>query len=98
MLESGGHKIAADKAKWEWRKWEGKGVWSRCGRKKARRVEDQGVKRPIRGRGGLGQRCGQIGEYVRMAGWLFRGELSRSPGSTLTNLPKGSKTRKMCKV
>ena len=74
----------------------GKRCLEPCGRKQARRVEDQGVKRPIRGRGGLGQRCGQIGEYVRMAGWLS--EASRSPGSTLTNLPKGSKTRKMCKV
>ena len=52
----------------------GKRCLEPCGRKQARRVEDQGVKRPIRGRGGLGQRCGQIGEYVRMAGWLFRGE------------------------
>ena len=52
----------------------GKRCLEPCGRKKARRVEDQGVKRPIRGRGGLGQRCGQIGEYVSMAIWLFRGE------------------------
>ena len=46
---------------------EGKRCLEPCGRQEARRVEDQGVKRPIRGRGGLGQRCGQIGEYVRMA-------------------------------
>ena len=62
-----GHKIAADKAKWEWRKRrEGKRCLEPCGRQEARRVEDQGVKRPIRGRGGLGQRCGQIGEYSSM--------------------------------
>ena len=71
---------------------EGKRCLEPCGRQEARRVEDQGVKRPIRGRGGLGQRCGQIGEWVRMqAVWLFRGEyngfsgVNTSPGSKFTH-------------
>ena len=63
---------------------EGKRCLEPCGREEARRVEDQGVKRPIRGRGGLGQRCGQIGEWVRMPAVCFFRSVSRAQGSKFT--------------
>ena len=65
---------------------EGKRCLEPCGREEARRVEDQGVKRPIRGRGGLGQRCGQIGEWVRMPAVCFSGVYQ---GRKAPNSPKG---------